>query len=129
MTRNADPGPLPRAQNYTYNGHTSDIIPTPWPYEGRQALKGVIRRFPPKAQRTEEQEAERIRLAAIENPGRCQARRRNTDAWCHNRPERGLLVCRWHGGSSPWGIKKKMRVRAEMEAQKKAAKIIAKNDK
>lgn len=91
------PGPFPREQNYTYAGHTSDIIPTPWPLEGRFLRPGDVRRFPPKAARTAAIHAEINRLYLIENPGRCHARRKWIDAWCRTRVAHGYLTCRYHG--------------------------------
>lgn len=87
--------------NRTYMGHTSECIPTPWPHEGRVIPYGdTLRRFPLIKDRTKEQEAERIRLAAIENPGRCQARRRHFDGWCAMIPPPGNVVCKHHGGNT-----------------------------
>lgn len=84
--------------NMSYLGHTSDIIPTPWPWEGRKVVPGMPRRFPIRKVRTRAEEAERKRLAAIENPGKCQSRRDQTDGWCQWPCSPGLNVCWVHGG-------------------------------
>lgn len=98
-------GKLPRERNYTYadvlgvTEHSSDLIPTPWPTEGSVCYRGYVRRVPPRRVRTAAQTAELRRLAAIENPGRCRARRKQVDMWCHQRPTKrsGYTVCGVHG--------------------------------
>jgi hypothetical protein len=99
MATNPDiyPNGFPREMNYTYAGHTSDIIPTPWPFEGRKALRGTERRIPER--HTPEIKHEIDRLAAIENPGRCASRCRHFDKWCWELPLVGATKCRWHIGA------------------------------
>ena len=132
MVNYPDPGPLPKHLNYTYKGHTSEIFPTPWPYEGRKTV-GVPRdqvRFPP-GQKTFKELKEFHRLAAIENPGRCRSRRRHTDAWCRNKPIPGLTRCRWHCvvGNNNNTVTPELRARGQANLEKqraatKAAEII-----
>lgn len=111
--------------NRSYMGHTSELIPTPWPWEGRDLLPGVPRRFPLQREQSKEIYKERQRLAAIENPGLCQARRRRRDAWCKQKRATGLTVCTWHGGKLfPSMVEKSKRAKKERELMNKAEQII-----
>ena len=110
--------------NRSYLGHTSDIIPTPWPHEGQPVEGSQVRRIPIREFRTLEQEKERKRLAAIENPGRCQARMRRVDAWCRKFPINGLDVCFRHGGSFKHSRKAAAERYAEQVVNEQAEKIV-----
>ena len=110
--------------NRSYLGHTSDLIQTPYPLEGQQLEPGQPRRFPLRAVRTYAEEMERIRLAKIENPGKCQSRRQKFDEWCGKWPIKGLDVCRHHGGRFAHSKRAAQQRVAEQELQDKARRII-----
>ena len=114
--------------NRSYLGHKSLIVPTPGQYEGGYLEIGQARRrFPLTRFRTPEIELERKRLAAIENPGKCQARQNRWDGWCQRYPTPGLEVCYRHGGWDPKVKKGGQRKAANKELQQRAAKIIKQN--
>lgn len=114
---------FPRELNYTYDGHTSDIFPTPWPTEGRYMHTGERRRFTSSLVWTPEERAERDRLADIENPGRCRARRHRVDAWCTRVPAKGMHVCKLHGRIHT-SSKSHKRHEARVELEAGAARIL-----
>ena len=81
------------------------------------------------------QQREMWRLAEIENPGRCRARRRHTDAWCRNMPIAGLKTCRWHHSGGPQrgyrSVTPKLRAKGQANLEReraatKAAEIVRK---
>lgn len=101
------PGTMYSRANMTYLGHTSELFETPWKYEDRWVGNDpMFRRIPSQWSRftrltpdeRRKYNIEMMRLAEIENPGRCCERRRWTDGWCRNLPIKGTLWCRWHGG-------------------------------
>jgi len=110
--------------NRSYLGHTSELIPTPWPREGMYIEPGMPRRFPKVKDRTPQEEAERKRLAEIENPGRCQSRQNKIDSWCRRFPTPGLKVCYKHGGKFVHSKKAAARNLAEQKLQNKARNIV-----
>lgn len=111
--------------NRSYLGHTSDLIPTPWENEGAFVEPGEPRRFPLRKDRTYAQEQERIRLAAIENAGRCASRCQRYDGWCRKFPMKGLNVCMKHGGKFVHSKNAAAKRYAEEQLQEKAKRIIA----
>lgn len=111
--------------NYSYLGHTSELIQTPYSLEGQDLEPGQPRRFPVRAVRTYAEEQERIRLAAIENVGRCQSRANRRDGWCRKWPMKGLNVCMKHGGKFVHSKKAGAKRYAEEQLQEKAKRIIA----
>jgi len=112
--------------NRSYLGHTSTIIPTPWENEGAYIEFGAPRRVPIRKVRTYAEEQERIRLAKIENPGRCQSRLQRTDGWCQKWPINGLDVCYKHGGKFVHSKRVAKRNYEEQQLQEKAQKILRK---
>jgi len=98
------PGTLCSRPNRTYLGHTSELYETPWDLEDRWLGNDPqFRRIPSRTQRFRMLEAERrkheveiLRLAAIENPGKCCERRRWVDGWCERPRNTGTLWCHWH---------------------------------
>ena len=78
-----------------------------------------------RAVRTYAEEQERIRLAAIENAGRCQSRANRWDAWCRKWPMKGLNVCTKHGGKFVHSKKAGAKRYAEEQLQEKAKRIVA----
>jgi hypothetical protein len=112
--------------NMSYLGHTSEIVPTPWPYEGRRTAPGMPRRFTRRGSgRTFKEEKERQRLAAIENPGKCQSRRNKRDGWCTWPCYPGAKVCWVHGGRLPQVKAAADKRTAEKKMMEKASKIAA----
>jgi hypothetical protein len=74
--------------------------------------------------RTFAQEQERKRLAAIENPGRCQSRMTRIDGWCQKFPMIGLDVCFKHGGRFAHSRKAAEERKREAKVQSRAASIV-----
>ena len=99
-------GTLLRRPNRTYLGHQSDIFETPWRWEDRWTGNDPhFRRIPAKyspswltlpVEQRRKMRDEIVRLAAIENPGRCAARRRWVDGWCGRHAIPGGTLCNWH---------------------------------
>jgi hypothetical protein len=123
-----DESKLPRdtrgRPNYSYLGHTSDIISTPWANEGAFIEPGMPRRFPKRSERSYAEEKERKRLAEIENPGRCQSRQNRYDSWCKRYPTPGLKVCWYHGGKFAHSRKAAVRNVEEQAVMRKAKSIV-----
>ena len=99
------PATLLKRANTSYLGHTSELFPTPWPFEDRWVRNDpFFRRIPTQTVRNAvytaaEREiitAEIYRLAEIENPGRCRERRRYIDGWCHLWRMPGSDACHRH---------------------------------
>jgi hypothetical protein len=123
-----DESKLPRdtrgRPNRSYLGHTSELIQTPYPLEGQRLEPGQPRRFPLRAVRTYAEDKERVRLAQIENAGKCQSRRQKFDEWCGKWPMKGLEVCRFHGGKFAHSKKAAKQRVAEQEIMDKAQRIL-----
>ena len=112
--------------NRSYLGHTSDIFPTPWDNEGAFVEVGAPKRFKYVKDRNYAEEQERIRLAGIENAGRCASRRNRYDGWCRRWPQPGMTVCYRHGGKFKHS-KKAAAKRVEQQKLQEGAKKIIRN--
>jgi hypothetical protein len=116
--------------NKSYLGHTSELVPTPWPYEGRRTAPGIPRRFTRRNDgRTKAEDNELKRLAKIENPGKCQGRRNQIDGWCTWPCYPGLTVCWRHGGRIQHIRAVGDKRMAEIRLMEKAGKIAARGRK
>lgn len=103
------PSTMESRPNRSYLGHTSEIFPTPWPWEDRwTGNDSAFRRIPSRwslVRRYNGTERavlvhEINRLASIENPGRCASRRRLVDGWCASYVIPGTNYCKWHTEAS-----------------------------